>query len=145
MDGTGSPITATRRRNGFNDEGEHRLIGVLLFCLINMNDAWADALRSWGDADASAARAALYGVILASLSPRSSGTGLGAVERMLNRIRFARPSAPRLLQDSNPTETQQRKRCGSGIACRKRGRRKDERQRYTYKIKEDTGYPASSL
>ncbi len=39
--------------------------------------AFDDTLRSWGDADASAVRAALYGVILASLSPRSSGAGLG--------------------------------------------------------------------
>jgi hypothetical protein len=43
-------------------------------------------------------------------------------------IRVTRPTAPRLLQESNPTETQQRpeSRCGSGIACGKRGRRKDE-------------------
>ena len=43
-------------------------------------------------------------------------------------IRAAGPTAPRLLQESNPTETQQRleSRCGSGIACGKRGRRKDE-------------------
>ena len=43
-------------------------------------------------------------------------------------IRVTRPKAPRLLQESNPTETQQRleSRCGSGIACGKRGHRKDE-------------------
>ena len=39
--------------------------------------AFAGTLRSWGDADASAVRTALYGVILASLSPRSSGAGPG--------------------------------------------------------------------
>ncbi len=42
---------------------------------------------------------------------------------------YSSSTAPRLQQESDPTETQQRheSRCGSGIACGKRGRRKDER------------------
>ena len=49
-------------------------------------------------------------------------------DRQMTTVCVARPTAPRLRQESNPTETQQRleSRCGSGIACGKRGRRKDE-------------------
>lgn len=73
--------------------------------------AFGGTLRSWGDADASAVRAARYGVTLHRYPLGVRVPALACVCSPVDQTcanPFVRPPTPRLLQESNPTETQQR-------------------------------------